>query len=77
MCLLTRLYGTYMCMYMINICTVYMCTHVLVYIISFHSIKIHDLSDLKGVYTIIDIEEDKGKCTNVCEVKVTTVCVCT
>lgn len=30
-------------------------------IASSHSIKIHDLSDLKGVYTIIDIEEDKGK----------------
>ena len=25
-----------------------------------HSIKIHDLSDLKGVYSIIDIEEEKG-----------------
>ena len=25
-----------------------------------HSIKIHDLSDLKGVYTIIDVEEEKG-----------------
>ena len=25
-----------------------------------HSVKIHDLSDLKGVYTIIDIEEEKG-----------------
>jgi hypothetical protein len=27
---------------------------------STHSIKIHDLSDLKGVYTIIDVEEEKG-----------------
>ena len=24
------------------------------------SIKIHDLSDLKGVYTIIDVDEEKG-----------------
>ena len=38
---------------------IYMYVHDL-YITLFNSIKIHDLSDLKGVYTIIDIEEEKG-----------------
>ena len=34
------------------------------------SIKIHDLNELKEVYTIVDVEEEKGKC------KFTMLCVC-
>ena len=34
--------------------------HINVLFLSPYSIKIHDLSDLKGVYTIIDVEEEKG-----------------
>ncbi len=31
-----------------------------------YSIKIHDLSELKEVYSIIDVEEEKGTCTYEC-----------
>ncbi len=46
----------YIFMHYIHTYIVILCVHV------FHlfSIKIHDLSELKEVYTIVDIEEEKG-----------------
>lgn len=44
--------------------------HINVFFLSPYSIKIHDLSDLKGVYTIIDVEEEKGMVGMNCNIHV-------
>ena len=45
--------------------------------VCFFSIKIHDLSELKEVYTIVDVEEEKGMACETAPLKITHIYILT